>query len=161
MPRATWKGFLRLSLVSCPIYLSPATTRAKPIRLHQVWVPPAENFDQDEPLSVARSAAADEQIEAERSAPTTRVALRPHDPQTGEEIEREDVLKGYEYERGRFVTLTKEELKALDIESSRIVDLDTFVPRADVDPVYFDTPYYVYPEGPVAAEAFRVSARRW
>jgi len=68
--------------------------------------------------------------------------MRPHDPQTGEEIDRDEVVSGYEYERGRFVTFTPYELKALDVESSRIVDLSTFVPRADIDPVYFSTPYY-------------------
>ena len=86
----------------------------------------------------------------------TRVALHPHDPHTGEEIEREEVVKGYEYERGRFVTFTADELKALDVESSKIIDLETFVPRAEVDPVYFSTPYYVYPDGPIAVETFRV-----
>src|SRR6201981_2411311 len=83
-------------------------------------------------------------------------ALHPHDPHTGEEIGREDVVKGYEYECGRFVTFTTEELKALDVESSKIIDLETFVPRAEVDPVYFSTPYYVYPDGPSAVETFRV-----
>ena len=74
-----------------------------------------------------------------------RLALLPHDPHTGEEIERDEVVKGYEYERGQFVTFTADELKALDVESSKIIDLETFVPRAEVDPVYFSTPYYVYP----------------
>ena len=92
-----------------------------------------------------------------RKLPTpARIALLPHDPHTGEEIERDEVVKGYEYERGQFVTLTAEELKALDVESSKIIDLETFVPRAEVDPVYFSTPYYVYPDGPIAVETFRV-----
>jgi DNA end-binding protein Ku len=95
----------------------------------------------------------DDRVEA---AAATRIALRPHDPYTGEEIERDEVLKGYEYERGHFVTLTNDELKGLDLESSKIIDLDTFVPRHEVDPIYFDTPYYVYPDGPIALEAFRV-----
>ena len=69
---------------------------------------------------------------------------------------REQVVKGYEYERGQFVTLTADELKALDVESSKIIDLETFAPRAEVDPVYFSTPYYVYPDGPIAEETFRV-----
>ena len=86
----------------------------------------------------------------------TRISLLPHDPRSGEEIEREEVVKGYEYERGQFVTLTAEELKALDVESSKIIDLETFVPRAEVDPVYFSTPYYVYPDGRIAVETFRV-----
>jgi DNA end-binding protein Ku len=156
---------LRLSLVSCPVYLSPAATRTKSIRLHQVWQPKAmrpapveedegeEQIDRREGLfpndGVRGTAASDS------SAPS-RVALRPHDPQTGEEIEREEVVRGYEFERGQFVTFTPEELKTLDIESSRIIDLETFVPRADIDPVYFNSPYYVYPDGPIAVETFRV-----
>jgi DNA end-binding protein Ku len=164
MPRASWKGFLRLSLVSCPIYLSPAATRTKSIRLHQVWQPrdrhgaSIEDDEEDEQPSrpAARSFSEDfGDTRMEPSAPT-RVALRPHDPYSGEEIEREEVARGYEYERGRFVTFTPAELKALDVESSKIIDLETFVPRAEVDPVYFSTPYYVYPDGPIAVETFRV-----
>jgi DNA end-binding protein Ku len=159
MPRASWKGFLRLSLVSCPIYLSPATTRTKSIRLHQVWQPKAaralsEDIEEDEqPYQDAGRSNDDIRGEAQ-SEPTApaRIALLPHDPHTGEEIERDEVVKGYEYERGQFVTLTAEELKALDVESSKIIDLETFVPRAEVDPVYFSSPYYVYPDGPIAVE---------
>ena len=167
MPRASWKGFLRLSLVSCPIYLSPATTRTKSIRLHQVWQPKAparraaaeEEDEEDE--QAYRPAARSFMDEVRNEAPAetitaTRVSLLPHDPSGGEEIEREEVVKGYEYERSRFVTLTAEELKALDVESSKIIDLETFVPRAELDPVYFSTPYYVYPDGPIAVETFRV-----
>src|SRR5438132_2411917 len=170
MPRATWKGFLRLSLVSCPIYLTPATTRTKPIRLNQVWMP------RPEPRPQQVEEAADEDQEAEwephrasdparrapvpdpmqEFGPATRIALRPHDPQTGEEIERDQVVKGYEYERGQFVTFTVDELKALDIESSKTIDLTTFVPRAEIDPVYFNAAYHVYPDGPIATEAYRV-----
>ena len=69
---------------------------------------------------------------------------------------RQPVARGYEYERGRFVTFTPAELKALDVESSKIIDLETFVPRTEVDPVYFSNPYYVYPDGPIAVETFRV-----
>src|SRR5438874_2446588 len=171
MPRASWKGFLRLSLVSCPVYLSPATSRTKSIRLNQVWVPrarPAEPVDMEEnqqdvaPISRGRGIsqrAAELAAEAEEepgyAAPATRIALRPHDPHTGEEIDRDEVRKGYEYERGQFVTFTPEELKALDVESSHTIDLTTFVPRAEVDPLYFNTPYYVYPDGSVAAEVYR------
>lgn len=165
MPRASWKGFLRLSLVSCPIYLSPATTRTKSIRLHQVWQPKTARQDQnedDDEVELAerpgtRSFSEDSRDEASPETMTaTRVSLLPHDPRSGEEIEREEVVKGYEYERGQFVTLTAEELKALELESSKIIDLETFVPRAEVDPVYFSTPYYVYPDGRIAEETFRV-----
>jgi DNA end-binding protein Ku len=164
MPRASWKGFLRLSLVSCPIYLSPATTRTKSIRLHQVWQPKtaralSEDVEEEEQpyQDASRSYNDDIRGDARPESPApARIALLPHDPHTGEEIEREEVVKGYEYERGQFVTLTADELKALDVESSKIIDLETFVPRAEVDPVYFSTPYYVYPDGPIAVETFRV-----
>lgn len=173
MPRASWKGFLRLSLVSCPVTLSPAATRTKSIRLHQVWQPkatpraPAEEEDEEEEIEQAarRSSAGSvrgespqesyEQSYQDSLAPA-RVALRPHDPYTGEAIEREEVVRGYEFDRGRFVTFTPEELKVLDVESSKIIDLETFVPRAELDPVYFNSPYYVYPDGPIAVETFRV-----
>jgi DNA end-binding protein Ku len=126
MPRASWKGFLRLSLVSCPVYLSPATTRTKSIRLHQVWQPrvrgaPAYDEDEDEqPYRPAARVLSDDagNTHLESLAPA-RIALHPHDPHTGEEIGREDVVKGYEYERGRFVTFTAEELKALDVEARK------------------------------------------
>jgi DNA end-binding protein Ku len=164
MPRASWKGFLRLSLVSCPIYLSPAATRTKSIRLHQVWQPkdgrgaPGEDDEEDEQPSRPAAPSFSEDFDDTRPEPPSpsRVALRPHDPYSGEEIGREEVAKGYEYERGQFVTFTPAELKALDVESSKIIDLETFVPRAEVDPVYFSNPYYIYPDGPIAVETFRV-----
>jgi DNA end-binding protein Ku len=93
---------------------------------------------------------------ADQPQPVTPVTIRPHDPRTGEEIDTAEVVKGYEYDRGRFVTFTPEELKALDVESSQVIDLEKFVPRGDLDPVYLDTPYYLYPDGPVAEETLRV-----
>jgi len=164
MPRASWSGFLRLSLVCCPVYLSPATTRTKSLRLHQVWRPAAadepgpEESDRDRDGQVAagsRPQPADPR-ETERADQATRIALRPHDPRTGEEIEKSEVVKGYEYGRGQFVTFTAEELKALDVESSKVVNLERFAPRGDIDPVYLDSPYYLYPDGPIAVEALRV-----
>ncbi|HMA70428.1 MAG TPA: Ku protein [Xanthobacteraceae bacterium] len=165
MPRASWSGFLRLSLVSCPIYLSPATTRAKPIRLHQVWrpaaAPEADDPDRDRDTQVTGSSTPwlvqpEATARADQGGAPTRIALRPHDPSTGEEIEKSQVVRGYEYDRGQFVTVSAEELKALDVESSQVIDLETFLPRGDIDPVYFDTPYYLYPDGPIAVEALRV-----
>jgi DNA end-binding protein Ku len=93
---------------------------------------------------------------ADQSRAATRITLRPHDPGTGEEIDKKEVVKGYDYNRGQFVTFTAEELKALDVESSKVIDLEKFVPRNDIDPVYFDSPYYVYPDGPIAVETLRV-----
>ena len=167
MPRASWRGFLRLSLVSCPIYLSPATIRSKPIRLHQVWRQAPVDEDEDElpdgggghseaERSVTRLRADSAAPDGEQSPAATRITLRPHDPGTGEEIEKRKVVKGYEYSRGQFLTFTDEELKALDVESSKVVDLEKFVAGSDIDPVYFDSPYYVHPDGPIAVEALRV-----
>jgi DNA end-binding protein Ku len=167
MPRASWRGFLRLSLVSCPIYLSPATTRIKSIRLHQVWQPRSlEEPDED----VSDRSGSEEAIETtrppvlrdndghwgEQSSEATRITLRPHDPSTGQEVEKGEVVKGYEYQRDQFVTFTPEELKALDVESSKVIDLEKFVARGEIDPVYFDSPYYLYPDGPLAVETLRV-----
>jgi len=164
MPRASWKGFLRLSLVSCPIYLSPATTRTKSIRQHQVWQPtsadaedlPDRAREQDVPDRSAPMLAHDGEDEADQTRPTTRISLQPHDPRTGEEVEKEEVVKGYEYRRGQFITFTAQELKALDVESSKIIDLESFVQRGDIDPVYFNNAYYLYPDGPIAIETLRV-----
>jgi DNA end-binding protein Ku len=127
MPRASWSGFLRLSLVTCPVYLSPATTESKRIRLNQL-----------------------------NSETGNRVSQRLVDSKTGEELARDQIAKGYEFDRGRYVTITDDELKELQIESSKIIDLDRFVSRDEVDPLYLDAPYYVYPDGEIATETFRV-----
>ena len=141
MPRASWRGYLRLSLVSCPIYLSPATARTKPIRLHQVWrATPAneagdlsdQEREQDVPERPGSRLTPDYvEDQAERVRPATRIALRPHDPTTGEEIE---------YERGQYVTFTPDELKALDLESSKVIDLEAFVFARRSQPGLFQQP---------------------
>src|SRR5215469_200766 len=166
MPGASWRGHLRLSLVSCPIYLLPATARTKPIRLHQVWQAPSAGEEGEpttqhterEVTNLRASRPHSDQIEdrAEPAAPVSRITLRPHDPTTGEEIEKDEVVRGYEYERGQYVTFTPDELTALDLESSKIIDLEIFAPRGEVDPVYFNSPYYLYPDGQMAVEALRV-----
>jgi DNA end-binding protein Ku len=127
MPRASWNGFLRLSLVSCPIYLSPAVTEAAHIRLHQL-------------------------------NPKTGNRLRQQlvDEESGDKVERADVVKGFEYDRHQYVVIPDDELAALKIESSQTVDLDRFVERDAIDPLFLDTPYYVYPDGKIAVETFRV-----
>jgi DNA end-binding protein Ku len=127
MARASWNGFLRLSLVTCPVALVPATTEAKRIRLNQL-----------------------------NAATGNRVAQQLVDAKTGENVDRDQIVKGYEYDRGRYVTLSDDELKEIQIESSKIIDLDQFADRDSVDPLYLDTPYYVYPDGELAAETFRV-----
>ena len=152
MPRASWKGFLRLSLVSCPVYPSPATTRTKSIRLNQMWVPSARQAEPSEaedeeappPRAAGRSSRGEpdtpEDEWEEPAGPATRIALQPVARDTGEAIERDEVLKGYEFERGQYVTFTPAELKALDVESSKTIDLTTFVPREEIDPRDPDTP---------------------
>lgn len=94
--------------------------------------------------------------EPEEVGPATRIALQPVDRDTGEAIERDEVVKGYEFERGHYVTFTPAELKALDVESSKMIELTTFVPRDEVDPLYYNAGYYVYPDGQIATEAYRV-----
>ena len=78
------------------------------------------------------------------------------DPETGEEINKREVVRGYEYSRGQFVTFTPEELKALDVESSKVIDLEKFVSWDDLDPIYLDSSYYLYADGPIAVETLRV-----
>ncbi len=154
MPRASWRGSLRLSLVSCPVYLSPAATRTKPIRLYRVWrTAPAEELEDSLPDRGREERADARRAErssddAEQTGPATRVTIRPHDLATGEEIRKSEVVRGYEYSRGQFVTCSPDELKALDAASSKVIDLETFVSRDEIDPVYFDSPYYLYPDGP-------------
>src|ERR1700748_2999875 len=144
MPRASWKGFLRLSLVSCPIYLSPATTRTKTIRLHQVWQPAPVDVDEDDLLdlgvsapSVMRLRADNAGADGDESPAATRITLRPHDPGTGEAIENREPVKAHEYSRAQLLTFPAEELKALDVESSKVVDMEKLVAGDDIDPVYF------------------------
>jgi DNA end-binding protein Ku len=112
----------------------------------------AENYCKSQTETTGTNAAS--AVGDQRPA-ATRITLRPHDPGTGEEIEKREVVKGY-YRRGEFVTFTAEQLKALDVESSKVIDLEKFAPRDDIDPVYFDSSYYLHRDGPIAVEARRV-----
>ena len=78
-----------------------------------------------------------------------------HDPELGE-IDRADLVKGYQFEKDRYVVVTAEELEAIEIESSKTVDIDGFVDAAEIDPIYFDSMYYLAPDGPIAEETFAV-----
>lgn len=126
-PRAYWKGFLRLSLVSCPIALFPATSEREKIRFHQL-----------------------------NKATGNRIRYRKVDEDSGEEVEQADIIKGYEVEKGRYIELTPEELEAVAIESIRMIDIDQFVPEKEIDDLYLGNPYYVVPDGEVGAQAFAV-----
>jgi DNA end-binding protein Ku len=125
-----WRGFLRLSLVSCPVTLSPATSETTRIRLNQL-----------------------------NKATHNRLRVKLVDEETGDEVERSDIVKGYQIEKGQYVLLDEDDLEAIQIESSRTIDLETFVDADQIDCIYFDKPYYVAPDGDVAAETYHVIAR--
>ncbi len=125
-----WRGFLRLSLVSCPITLAPATSETSRIRLNQL-----------------------------NKATHNRLRIRMVDEETGEEVERDNIVKGYQIEKGQYVVLDDEDLDAIQIESSEIIDLESFVDVDEIDRLYFEKPYYVAPDGDVAAETYQVIAR--
>jgi DNA end-binding protein Ku len=126
-PRPTWKGYLRLSLVSCPVRLYPATTRSERVSFH-LLNPKTHN----------------------------RIEMRAHDPETDEEIPRSDLVRGYEFDKGRYVVVEDAEIDALRVESSETIDLVRFVDDTEIDPIYFSAPYYIAPDGKVATETFAV-----
>jgi DNA end-binding protein Ku len=126
-PRANWKGYLRLSLVSCPIALYPATSDSEKIRFHSIN-PKTGN----------------------------RIQMKRVDAQTGDEVAYGDLVKGYEVSKGEFITIEPEELEAFSIESTRTIDIEKFVPRKEIDELYNDRPYYIVPDGEVGLQAFAV-----
>jgi Ku protein len=126
-PRAYWKGFLRLSLVSCPIQLFPATSEREKIRFHQI------NKDTG-----------------------NRIKYRKVDADTGDEVTQDDIVKGYEARKGEYIELEPEELEAVAIESTRMIDIEQFVPKDEIDELYLGNPYYIVPDGKVGQQAFAV-----
>jgi DNA end-binding protein Ku len=128
-PRSTWKGHLRLSLVSCPIRLYNATSRSEKVSFNLL-----------------------------HKDTHNRIQMKPHDPELGA-VERDDLVKGYQYEKDQYVVFTEEDFDKVQIESSKAIVIEKFVDAKDVDPIYFDSPYYVAPDGAVAEETFRVIQR--
>ena len=126
-PRANWKGFLRLSLVSCPIALFPATSPRERIHFHQI-----------------------------NRKTGRRVRMRRVDEESGQEVPYEEIVKGYQVGDGEYVTLTREELEAVALESTRTIDIDSFVPATEIDELYVADPYYIVPDGEVGEQAFAV-----
>ena len=126
-PRSSWKGYLRVSLVSCPVRLYPASSYADRISFHNL-------------------------------APDTmsRISMVPTDPTTGKPVPRDQLLKGYEFEKGRYVILSEEELEKVQVESNRVIDVTQFVDDDKVDALYLDSPYWLAPDGKMANETFRV-----
>lgn len=123
-PRAYWKGHIRLALVTFPVRLYAAVTSTERISLHRIHKETHE-----------------------------RVRLQNVVPDDGP-VDRDDIVMGYEYERNKYVPVTPEELDALAVESRHTIDLSHFVDLSQIDPIYFDKPYFVAPDGPIAAEAF-------
>jgi DNA end-binding protein Ku len=127
MPRAYWKGFLRLSLVSCPIVLYPATTTAEKTHFHQI-----------------------------NTRTGNRLRQQMIDEETGRVVDKEHKGRGYEVSKGRYVEIDEEELDAVEIASAHTIEIDEFVPQDDIDERYLDRPYYIAPDGKAGADAFVV-----
>ena len=127
MPRAYWKGYLRLSLVTCPIELFPATSEAEKTHFHQI-----------------------------NTSTGHRLRQQMVDEQTGRVVDAKHKGRGYELSKGHYVQIDEDELKAVEIESTHTVDISGFVPKADIDKRYLDKPYYIAPQGKVGADAFAV-----
>jgi DNA end-binding protein Ku len=126
-PRAYWKGYLRLSLVSCPIRLFPATSEREKIRFHQI-----------------------------NKKTGNRIKYCKLDAKTGEEVEAENIVMGYEVSKGHYVEITKDELEAIAIESTHTIEIDQFVLRNEIDDLYLNIPYYIIPDGEVGRRAYIV-----
>ena len=125
--RPSWEGHLRLSLVTCPVALWPATSEAETVRFNMIN-PKTNN----------------------------RIRMQTIDAGTGEEVSRSDLVKGFQVAKGEYVLFDKEELDAVKLESTRIIDIEKFVPRASIDRLYWDMPYHLVPAGKTGIEAYAV-----
>src|ERR1700747_2006073 len=121
--RAYWRGFLKLSLVSCPIALFPATSQREKISFHQL-----------------------------NKQTGHRIKQRKVDAVTGQEVDSENIIKGYEIGRDAYIEINPEELEAIAVESKRTIEINQFVPKDEIDQLYLDTPYYILPDGEVGRQ---------
>jgi DNA end-binding protein Ku len=126
-PRANWKGFLRLSLVTCPIALFPATSESEKISFNQI-----------------------------NRRTGHRIKYQKVDADTGEEVASEDIVKGYKVDTDSYLEVSKDELENIALESTRTIDIDQFVPRSEIDDLYLVRPYYIVPDGKVGHDAYAV-----
>src|SRR4051794_17813215 len=126
-PRAYWKGYLKLSLVSCPILLYPATSEREKVHFHQL-----------------------------HKQTGNRIRYKKIDADTGREVEQDDIIKGYEVSKGNYIELEPDELEAVAIESKRTIDIEQFVPKKEIDELYLGNPYYIVSDGEVGQQAFAV-----
>lgn len=125
-PRASWKGHLRLSLVSCPVKLFPATSAAERISFNQL-----------------------------HRDTHNRINMKPVDPELGL-VERSDLVRGYEYDDKQYIIIEDSDLEAVRIESNHTMNIEAFVNEDEVDVIYQDAPYYMAPDGAMAEETFVV-----
>ena len=126
-PRAYWKGYLRLSLVSCPIALYPATSEREKVSFNQL------NRDTGH-----------------------RIRYRKVDEQTGDEVPSDQIIKGYEVAKGEYIEISDDELASVALESTKTIEIDEFVPGSEIDVLYNIRPYYIAPDGKVGEDAFAV-----
>src|SRR5438270_9142149 len=126
-PRAYWKGSLKLSLVTCPVVLYPASTSVEKTRFHMI-----------------------------NRETGNRLKQQMVDAETGDIVEGDQKGRGYELAKGKYVEIEPEELEAVQIESNHTIDIDSFVPKAEIDKRYLNHPYYIAPEGKAAVDAFAV-----
>src|ERR1700726_1642214 len=126
-PRANWKGFLRLSLVTCPVALYPATSDSEKISFNQI-----------------------------NRKTGHRIKYAKVDADTGEEAAAEDIMKGYKVDTDTYIEVSKDELEDIALESTRTIEIDEFVPKSDIDNRYLIRPYYLVPDGKVGHDAFAV-----
>jgi Ku protein len=125
--RAYWKGSLKLSLVSCPVLLYPASTSVEKTRFHMI-----------------------------NKETGNRLKQQMVDAETGDIVESDQKGRGYELKKGEYVEIEKEELEAVQIESNHTIDIDSFVPKDEIDKRYLNHPYYIAPDGKAGIDAFAV-----
>src|SRR4249919_2483053 len=126
-PRAYWKGFLRLTLVSCPIQLFPATSEREKVSFNQI-----------------------------NKETGNRIRYRKVDEDTGDEVGSENIVKGFQVAKGQYIEVDDDELEAIALESTKTIEIDEFVPRSEIDDLYNIRPYYIAPDGKVGQDAFVV-----
>jgi len=124
--RPTWQGFLRLSLVSCPVALYTATSSTGEVRFNML-----------------------------HESTHNRIRMVPTDPETGP-VDRSEIVKGYEIEKGRYVVVTDEDIDSVRLATTRTLDIERFVDEDDIDRLYWNDPYFLVPDGEMAVEAFTV-----
>src|SRR6266849_2605836 len=112
-PRAYWKGYLKLSLVSCPIALYPASSSSERVSFNRI-----------------------------NTKTGNRLKQQMVDAESGEPVDKEDISRGYEYAKGQYLQIEDDEFEKIKIESTHTIEIDSFVPRSEIDDRYLDSPYY-------------------